>query len=144
MICRKDKNFSGDEWSAPAMYTIGGASAGLQLGGSSTDVVLLIMSPSAVNKVLAGNIKVGTDLTAAAGPGATSTASVGGADILTYGRAKGLFAGISLNGASLEPDSSADQRLYGKAVSAREIVVDNAAKPTPAGQSLISLLEKRG
>jgi SH3 domain-containing YSC84-like protein 1 len=144
MICRKGKNFSGDEWSAPAMYTIGGASAGLQVGGSSTDVVLLIMSPSAVDKVLAGKIKVGTDLTAAAGPGATSTGSVGGADILTYGRAKGLFAGISLNGASLEPDSSADQRLYGKAISAREIVLDNAAKPTPAGQSLISLLEKRG
>src|SRR5271167_842528 len=127
------------------MYTIGGASAGLQLGGSSTDVVLLIMAPSAVNKVLDGKIKVGTDLTAAAGPsGTTSTGSVGGADILTYGRAKGLFAGISLNGASLEPDSSADQRLYGKAVGAREIVLDNAVKATPAGQSLVSLLEKLG
>ncbi len=145
MTCRKGKNFSGDEWSAPAMYTIGGASAGLQLGGSSTDVVFLIMAPSAVNKVLDGRIKVGTDLTAAAGPsGATSTGSVGGADILTYGRAKGLFAGISLNGASLEPDSSADQRLYSKAVSAREIVLDNAVKATPAGQSLVSLIEKRG
>jgi lipid-binding SYLF domain-containing protein len=145
MTCRKGKNFSGDEWSAPAIYTIGGASAGLQLGGSSTDVVLLIMAPSAVNKVLDGKIKVGTDLTAAAGPsGTTSTGSVGGADILTYGGAKGLFAGISLNGASLEPDSSADQRLYGKAISAREIVLDNAVKATPAGQSLVSLIEKRG
>src|SRR5271165_5201790 len=145
MTCRKGKNFSGDEWSAPAMYTIGGASAGLQVGGSSTDVVLLTMAPSAVNKVLDSKIKVGTDLTAAAGPsGATSTGSVGGADIVTYGRAKGLFAGLSLNGASLEPDSSADQRLYGKAVRAREIVLDNAVKPTPAGQSLVSLLEKMG
>ena len=145
MTCRKGKNFSGDEWSAPAMYTIGGASAGLQLGGSSTDVVLLIMAPSAVNKVLEGKIKVGTDLTAAAGPsGATSTGSVRGADIVTYGRAKGLFAGMSLNGASLEPDSSADQRLYGKAVSAYEIVIDNAVKATPAGQSLVSLLERLG
>ena len=63
---------------------------------------------------------------------------------MTYGRTKGLFAGISLNGASLEPDSSADQRPYGKAVSAREIVLDNAVKATPAGQSLVSLLEKRG
>ena len=144
MTCRTGKNFSGDEWSAPAMYTLGGASAGLQVGGSSTDVVLLLMSPAAVNKVLEGKVKVGTDLTAAAGPsGATSTGSVGGIDILTYGRAKGLFAGISLNGASLEPDSSADQRLYGKAVSAREIVLDNAVKATPAGQSLVSLLEKR-
>ena len=145
MTCRKGTNFTGEEWSAPAMYTIGGASAGLQLGGSSTDVVLLLMAPPAVNKVLDGKIKVGTDLTVAAGPsGATSTASVGGADILSYARAKGLFAGVSLNGASLEPDSSADQRLYGKAVSARQIVLDNAVKPTPAGQSVVSLLEKRG
>ena len=144
MTCRKGKNFTGGEWSAPAMYTTGGASAGLQLGGSSTDVVLLIMAPSAVNKVLEGKIKVGTDLTAAAGPsGATSTGSVGGADILTYGRAKGLFAGVSLNGGTVEPDSSADQRLYGKAVSAREIVLDNAVKATPAGQSLVSVLETR-
>lgn len=143
--CRKGANFGGDEWSAPAMYTIGGASAGLQLGGSSTDVVLLIMAPPAVNKILDGKIKVGTDVTVAAGPsGATSTGSVGGADILSYARAKGLFAGVSLNGASLEPDSSADQRLYGKAVSARQIVLDNAVKATPAGQSLVSLLEKRG
>jgi len=97
-----------------------------------------------VNKVLEGKIKVGTDLTAAAGPsGATSTGSVGGADILTYGRAKGLFAGVSLNGGTVEPDSSADQRLYGKAVSAREIVLDNAVKATPAGQSLVSVLETR-
>jgi len=145
MTCRKGKNFTGGEWSAPAMYTIGGASAGLQLGGSSTDLVLLIMAPSAVNKVLESKIKVGSDLTAAAGPsGATSTGLVGGADILIYGRAKGLFAGISLNGASLEPDSSADQRLYGKAVGAREIVLDNAVKATPAGQSLVSLLERLG
>src|SRR5271167_2569436 len=145
MTCRTGKNFSGDEWSAPAMYTIGGASAGLQVGGSSTDVVFLIMAPAAVNKVLEGKVKVGTDLTAAAGPsGATATGSVGGADILSYARTKGLFAGISLNGASLEPDSSADQRLYGKAVGAREIVLDNAVKATPAGQSLVSLLEKLG
>ncbi len=145
MICRTGKNFSGEEWSAPAMYTIGGASAGLQVGGSSTDVVLLIMAPAAVNKALDGKVKVGTDLTAAAGPsGATATGSVGGTDILSYARTKGLFAGISLNGASLEPDSSADQRLYGKTVGAREIVIDNAVKPTPAGQSLVSVLEKRG
>ena len=145
MTCRKGKNFSGDEWSAPAMYSIGGASAGLQLGGSSTDVVLLMMAPSAANKVLEGKIKVGADLTAAAGPsGATSTGSVGGAEIVTYGRAKGLFAGMSLNGASLEPDSSADQRLYGKAVGAREIVLDNAVQATPAGQSLVSLLQRLG
>jgi len=142
MTCR-DKNFTGSKWSAPAMFTIGGASAGVQLGGSSTDFVLLIMAPAAVDKVLGGKVKVGSDLTAAAGPGATATSTVGGADILTYGRAKGLFAGISLNGASLEPDSSADQRLYDKTVGARQIVLDNAVEPTPAGQSLITVLDSR-
>ena len=145
MTCRTGKNFSGDEWSAPAMYTIGGASAGLQVGATSTDFVLLIMSPSAVNKVLAGKNKVGSDLSAAAGPtGATTNASVSGTDIVSSSHAKGLFAGVSLDGASLEPDSSADQRLYNKAVSAHDIVMDNGVKATPAGQSLISLLEKRG
>ena len=142
MACRGGKNFSG-KWSAPAMYTIGGASAGFQVGGSSTDFVLLIMAPTAVDKVLNSKVKVGSDMTAAASPGVTSAGSVGGADILTYGRAKGLFAGMSLSGASLDPDSDANQRLYGKAVSAREIVIDNAVKATPGGQSLVSLLNSK-
>jgi lipid-binding SYLF domain-containing protein len=144
MTCRDGENFTGNKWSAPAMFTIGGASAGLQVGESSTDFVLLIMGPKAVNKVLGGKTKVGSDLTAAAGPsGATSTGSVGGAEILSYGRAKGLFAGISLNGASLEPDSGANQRMYDKTISAREIVIDSAVQTTPAGQSLVSLLDNR-
>jgi lipid-binding SYLF domain-containing protein len=144
MTCRDGENFTGNKWSAPAMFNIGGASAGLQIGGSSTDFVLLIMEPKAVNKVLEGKTKVGSDLTAAAGPsGATSTGSVGGADILSYGRASGLFAGISLNGASLEPDSSANQRIYDKTISAREIVTDSTVTTTPAGQSLVSLLDSK-
>ena len=142
MTCRGGKNFSG-KWSAPAMYTIGGASAGMQIGGTSTDFVLLIMAPTAVDKVLNSKVKVGSDMTAAAGPGVTSAGSVGGADILTYGRAKGLFAGMSLSGASLDPDSDANQRLYGKAVSAQEIVVGNAVKATPGGQSLVLLLNSK-
>ncbi|MFZ1137532.1 MAG: lipid-binding SYLF domain-containing protein [Candidatus Korobacteraceae bacterium] len=143
MSCR-DKNFTGDKWSAPAMFTIGGASAGVQIGGSSSDFVLLIMAPAAVNKVLAGKTKIGADLTAAVGPSsASSTGTVGGADIVTYRRAEGLFAGVSLNGASLEPDSSADQRLYDKAVSARDVVLDSGVQATPAGQSLVTLLDSR-
>jgi SH3 domain-containing YSC84-like protein 1 len=141
MTCRE--GFSGSKWSAPAIFSIGGASAGLQVGGSSTDFVLLIMAPSAANKVLAGKTKVGSDLTAAAGPSGATTASSPGVDILTYRRAKGLFAGVSLNGATLNPDSSANQRLYDKTVGAREIVVDNAVKSTPAGESLVSLLESK-
>ena len=102
------------------------------------------MEPKAVNKVLDGKTKVGSDLTAAAGPsGATSTGFVGGADILSYGRATGLFAGISLNGANLEPDSAANQRIYDKTISARQIVIDSAVKTTPAGQSLVSLLDSK-
>ncbi len=144
MTCRDGQNFTGNKWSAPAMFTIGGASAGLQIGGSSTDFVLLIMGPKAVNKALGGKTKLGSDLTAAAGPsGATTTGSVGGADILSYGRATGLFAGISLNGASLEPDSGANQRVYDKTISARDIVTGGAVKTTPAGQSLISLLDSK-
>jgi len=144
LICRKGKNFSGKEWSPPAMYTFGGASAGLQFGGSSTDFVTLILSPSAANKLLAGKIKVGkNDISSTVGA-ETSTGWVADTDVMAFGHAKGLFAGTSLNGASLAPDPSADQRLYQKAVSARDIVVENAVKPTPAGQSLIFLLEKVG
>jgi len=142
MSCRGGKNFSG-KWSAPAMYTIGGVSAGFQIGGTATDFVLLLMAPQAVDKVLDSKVKVGQDLTAAAGPGVTKTGSVGGADILSYARAKGLFAGMSLSGSSLDPDSDANERLYGKAVSAREIVTGNAVKATPAGQSLVSLLNSK-
>lgn len=144
LICRKGKNFSAKEWSAPAMYSFGGATAGLQFGGSSTDFVTLILSPSAANKLLAGKIKVGkNDISATVGA-ETSTGWVADTDVVAFGHAKGLFAGTSLNGASLESDSSADQHLYNTAVSARDIVLEDAVKPTPAGQSLILLLERVG
>ena len=142
MSCRAGKTFSG-KWSAPAMYTIGGASAGFQVGGTATDIILLIMAPTTVNKVLDSKVKVGTDATAAAGPGATATGTMGDADILTYARTKGLFAGVSLNGASLNPDGDANQRLYGKTVSARAIVTGNEVKTTPGGQGLVSLLDSK-
>lgn len=139
MSCRQGKNYNG-KWSAPAMYNIGGASAGFQLGGTSTDFVLLIMAPTAVDKVLDGKVKVGQDATAAAGPGATTGGGVGGADILSYARAKGLFAGVSLNGATLSPDQDSNKRLYGKDLSARDIVTGTAVKPTAGGQGLVSSL----
>jgi lipid-binding SYLF domain-containing protein len=143
MTCRKGANFKG-KWSAPAMYTIGGASIGLQVGGSSTDYVLLIMSQKGINAVLQGKTKLGNEATAAAGPsGATNAGNVGGTDILTYARASGLFAGTSLGGATLAPDSDANQRLYNKPISAKEIVIENAVGPTPGGQSLVSLLNTK-
>jgi lipid-binding SYLF domain-containing protein len=143
LTCRKGKNLGGRTWSAPAMYSIGGASAGLQLGGSSTDLVLLILSSEARNKVLSGKIKIGSDFATTAG-GVTSTALISGTEIVSYTHTRGLFGGTSLNGASLESDSNADQRLYNKPVSARDIVLEDAVKPTTEGQSLILLLEKVG
>jgi lipid-binding SYLF domain-containing protein len=143
MTCRGGKNFSG-KWSAPAMYTIGGASFGLQVGGSSTDYVLFIMSQRGLEAMLKGKTKLGNEATAAAGPsGATNAGTVGGTDVLTYARASGLFAGTSLGGATLQADNDANQRLYDKAVNANEIVLQNAVKPTVGGQSLVSLLNTK-
>ena len=109
LLCRGGKDFKG-KWSAPAMFSIGGASVGLQVGGSTTDFVLLLMNPKVVNQVLNGKTKMGSDATAAAGPGATA-ASASDVDILTYGRAKGVFAGVSLGGATVEPDNDALHRV---------------------------------
>jgi lipid-binding SYLF domain-containing protein len=141
MLCRSGQNFDG-KWSAPAMFSVGGASVGLQVGGSSSDFVLLLMDNKVVNQVLNGKTKMGEDATAAAGPGATAAAATD-ADILTYGRAKGLFAGVSLGGASVEPDNDANYRLYGKRLTAGEIVRKSDVKPTAAGEPLVSLLDSK-
>ncbi len=141
MSCREGKGFTG-KWSAPAMYSIGGASAGFQVGGKSSDIVIAIMAPTAVEKVLNSKVKVGSDVSAAAGPGASAGSLSNMADMLTYARSSGLFAGVSLDGASLEPDSDANQRLYDKTVSAKAIVSGDV-KATPAGQSLVSLLNTK-
>ena len=130
-------------WSAPAMLTVGGVSAGLQVGGSSSDFVLLVMTEKAVNTILDQKTKLGSDATAAAGPsGATAGSPVGG-DVLTYGRAKGLFAGVSLGGASLEADNDANKRTYGKPISVRDIVQGNAVKTQTGQQELITLLDNK-
>jgi SH3 domain-containing YSC84-like protein 1 len=142
MTCRQGSNFSG-KWSPPAMYTIGGASAGLQIGGTASDYVIAVMAPTAVDKVLNSKVKVGTDVSAAAGPGVSAGTMDTSSDMLTYGRSKGLFAGVSLNGASLDPDSSANERLYGKPASAKEIVAGSGVTATPAGEALVSLLDSK-
>ncbi len=140
MSCRTGKAFDG-KWSAPAMYKIGGVSAGLQVGGSSTDYVVLVMSQKGLDAIMKGKMKMGTDATAAAGPaGATSSAT---ADMYTYGKAKGLFAGVSLGGASLEEDKDANNRLYGKSVEAKAIVIDNSEVTPNAGKALITLLNTK-
>ncbi len=139
--CREGNNYSG-RWSPPAMYEIGGASAGFQVGGKSSDIVIAIIANSAVDKVLNGKVKVGTDVSAAAGPGASAGTLSNSSDMLTYARSSGLFAGVSLDGASLDVDSKANARLYAKEVSAKEIV-SGSVKPTPAGTSLASLLDSK-
>lgn len=140
--CRTGKKFEG-KWSAPAMLKVGGVSAGLQVGGSSSDFVLLVMSEKGVNAILNQKTKLGTDATAAAGPSGATAGSPVGADVLTYGRAKGLFAGVSLGGASLESDNDANQRTYGKQISARDIVTGGGVQ-TPAGQQeFVTLLDSK-
>lgn len=139
MSCRTGKDFGG-KWSAPAMYSVGGVSVGLQIGGSSTDYVLLIMDQKGVDALLNGKTKLGSDATAAAGPNGATALSTTGSDILTYGRAKGLFAGVSMGGATLQPDDDANKRLYGKDTSAREIVIGNVVQTPVAGQDFISSL----
>jgi SH3 domain-containing YSC84-like protein 1 len=138
MVCRSAAT---GKWSAPAMYSISGVSAGLQAGGNSSDYVLLIMSDKGENALLNGKSELGRDATAAAGLSGASAASVSGSDVQCYKRAKGFFAGVSLGGALLEPDNDANQRLYGKSMSAQEIVQANGL-PTPSGaQGMVSLLD---
>jgi lipid-binding SYLF domain-containing protein len=135
MICRQGKNFSG-KWSTPAMYSIGGASFGLQAGGSSTDFVLLIMSQKGVDAMLKGKTKLGNEATAAAGPsGATHAGTVGGTDILTYADASRLFAGTSLGAATLEPDDDANQRLYDKTLTRRKSWLEMPSSLRPRARS---------
>ncbi len=140
MSCRTGNDFGG-KWSAPAMFTAGGMSFGLQAGGSSSDFVLLLMNKKVADAFLSGKTKLGRDASVAAGPGAMA-ASVGG-DVLTYARTSGAFAGLSLGGATFEPDNSANQRLYDKAVSASQIVSGSAVKATTAGQAFVALLDSK-
>jgi len=142
LLCRGGQTFEG-KWSAPAMYSVGGASIGLQVGGSSNDFVLLLMTEKVVNQVLNGKTKMGTDATAAAGGSGATAASASDVDILTYGRAKGVFAGVSLGGASVEADNDANYRLYGKTLTATDIVRGTDVKPTTDGQALVTMLDSK-
>ena len=140
LVCRTGKTMNG-AWGAPVMYTLDTSSLGAQLGSTSTDYVLLVMSQNGADKVLAGNIKLGTDATAAAGPAGAQAAGFSDpkVDILTYSQTKGLFAGASLGGASMGADNKADQQLYGKTVDAVEIIRGDVPVPASA-KSLVGTL----
>ena len=145
MTCRGGKDFHGP-WGAPTMMALEGGSAGLQLGGNATDFVLLLMSSRSASSVLASKVKIGGDASAAAGPvGRTASAETDvtlRAEILSYSRARGLFAGISLEGSTLRVDNGANKNLYGKEVSGSSIVFKHAV-PTPASaKALIATLTK--
>lgn len=145
MTCRGGKDFQG-KWGAPTMMALEGASAGLQLGGEATDFILLLMNSRAATGILASKVKLGGDASAAAGPvGRTASAETDvtlRADILSYSRARGAFAGLSLSGSTLRPDNDANKDLYGKKIEAKEIVLEGAVKAPPSAEKLISTLDK--
>jgi SH3 domain-containing YSC84-like protein 1 len=144
--CRSGERFDG-AWSAPAMFALEGGSFGLQLGGQATDFVFLVMNERGANSVLGSKVKLGADASAAAGPKGrnvgAATDIVMQAEILTYSRARGLFAGVSLEGSTLRSDGDANKNLYGRAIEAREIVRSGKVTAPPAGWPLVELLNKR-
>jgi lipid-binding SYLF domain-containing protein len=146
MTCRGGMTFHGP-WSAPAMMALEGGSFGLQLGGQATDFVLLLMSPKSAASILDSKVKLGGDVSAAAGPvGRNLSAETDvtmRAEILSYSRARGLFAGISLAGSTLRPDNDANKKLYGKEVNAKAIVFSRAVPAPKSARLLLATLSKR-
>ena len=145
MTCRSGTHFTGP-WGAPAMYALEGGNIGLQLGGEATDFVLLVMNPRGAESLMGSKVKLGADAAAAAGPkGRTSTAAtdvVMRAEILSYSRSRGLFAGVSLEGSTLRPDNRANEKLYGKKLSVKEILRQGKVPVPPSGTELAALLNK--
>jgi lipid-binding SYLF domain-containing protein len=146
ITCRTGAHFTGP-WSAPAMFALEGANIGIQLGAQATDFVLLVMNTKGANSILSSKVKLGADASAAAGPkgrtAAAQTDIVMRAEILTYSRSRGLFAGISLEGSTLRQDNGANRKLYGKDLSARNIVREQEVGVPPSGEHLVSLLNHR-
>ncbi len=143
MTCRSGQHFTGP-WSAPALYALEGGNIGFQLGGQATDFVLLVMNPRGANSLMGSKVKLGADAAAAAGPkGRTATGAtdvVMRAEILSYSRSRGLFAGISLEGSTLRPDNRANEKLYGRKLSAREIIRQGKVGAPASAHELLSLL----
>jgi SH3 domain-containing YSC84-like protein 1 len=145
ITCRTGQHFTG-LWSAPAMFALEGANIGFQLGGQATDFVLLVVNPRGANSILGSKVKLGADASASAGPkgrdAAADTDIVMKAEVLTYSRSRGLFAGISLEGSTLRSDGGANRKLYGRSLTAKEIVRQGKVGVPAAGRELISLLDK--
>ena len=146
MVCRGGPHYTG-KWGPPALYALEGVSIGFQLGGQATDFVLLVMNPQGAKSLLSSKVKLGADASAAAGPkgrtaeGATDIVMT--AEILSYSRDKGLFAGISLEGSTLRSDGSANEKLYGKKLTAKEIIREGKVEIPSCAHDLVSLLDSK-
>jgi len=146
MVCRSGEHYKG-RWGAPALYALEGVSIGFQLGGQATDFVLLVMNQKGAQSLLYSKVKLGADASAAAGPkgrtAESATDIVMNAEILSYSRNKGLFAGVSLEGSTLRSDGSANEKLYGKKLSAKEIIREGRVGIPPCARELVSLLNTK-
>jgi len=146
IVCRSGPKFTG-RWGTPALFALEALSIGFQIGGQGTDFVLLVMNTKGESSVLSSKVKLGTDASIAGGPkGRTAEAAtdiVLKAEILSYSRNKGLFAGVSLDGSTMREDGDANEKLYGRKLSAKEIVREGKAGVPAAGQKLVSLLNSK-
>jgi lipid-binding SYLF domain-containing protein len=146
MSCRRGEDFRGP-WGAPTMMALEGGSFGFQIGGQATDFVLLVMNESGARGILASKVKLGGDASAAAGPVGRDASAESDAtlrsEILSYSRARGLFAGISLEGSTIRPDNDDNLRVYGKKIPARDIVLSGTVAVPPAAQPLVSTLDAK-
>ena len=146
MSCRKGDDFRGP-WGAPTMMALEGGSFGFQIGGQATDFVLLVMNERGARGILASKVKLGGDASVAAGPvGRDASADTDGtlrSEILSYSRARGLFAGVSLEGSTIRPDNGDNRRVYGKKIPARDIVLSGTVAVPPAAEQLVSTLDAK-
>jgi lipid-binding SYLF domain-containing protein len=145
MVCRTGADFRGP-WGAPAMYALEGGSVGFQIGGQATDLILLVMNSRGVSSILDSQVKLGGDASVAAGPvgrdASATTDAYMRAEILSYSRSRGLFAGISLEGSTLRPDNDATHDVYGRKLTAREIVMGGNVRTPVSGRHLVAVLQK--
>src|ERR1700724_3876215 len=145
MVCRTGEHFNGP-WGSPAMYALEGASVGFQLGGQATDLVLLVMNEKGASSILSSKVKLGVDASAATGPkGREASADKNPylrADILSYSRSRGLFAGVSLEGSTLRPDNDATADVYGRKLTAKEIILGGGVGIPASGHHLVAVLQK--
>src|ERR1700676_922460 len=145
MVCRTGEHFRGP-WGAPAMYALEGGSVGFQIGGEATDLILLVMNDSGMNSILSSKVKLGADASIAAGPlGRDASAATDAwmkAEILSYSRSRGVFAGISLEGSTIRPDDDASADVYGHAIKAKDIVRGQHTGVPSTGRHFVRVLQK--